>query len=529
MMASNQRVYEAFVRVLMAEHDANPSAGFERQALEISERARARSLLEMVMDMRPDAPGGPSSAMDELRRLQGRIHSKAQAADAAQRAKRANAPSLARELSELTDQFGLAEARLKRETPDAATVASPEPLTVDAIQRDVLDPDTVLVEYMLGEPASYAWIVSQGSLSAHRLASRAAIEAAAEKCRAAVALPPSTGGTPQPQGAGATASAALSRLLIAPLGALPAGKRLLIVAPGSLQQVPFAGLSDGSGALVARHEIVHAPSASIVAAVRRLDDQRVEAPRALAVFADPVFDASDPRVTAHSATASAGDARDQDPTPLARAVRGVAPDTTTLPRLPFTRREADAIAAFAPPSSTLKATDFSASLHQVTKPSLADYRILHFATHGLLDTRTPELSGLVFSLVTEQGHPQDGFLRLTDISGLRLNADLAVLSGCDTGRGQSVDGEGVIGLTRSFVLAGARRVVASLWEVDDLATAEFMKRFYREMLERHRPPSAALAIAQRQLAASERWSAPYFWAGFVIQGEWRQAAATTGR
>ena len=128
----------------------------------------------------------------------------------------------------------------------------------------------------------------------------------------------------------------------------------------------------------------------------------------------------------------------------------------------------------------------------------------------------------MFSLVTEQGRPQDGFLRLTDISRLRLNADLAVLSGCDTGRGRSVDGEGVIGLTRSFVIAGARRVVASLWEVDDLATAEFMKRFYREMLERHRPPSAALAIAQRQMAASERWSAPYFWAGFVIQGEWRR-------
>ena len=529
MMASNQRVYEAYVRVLMAEHEANPSAGFDRQALEISERARARSLLEMVMNMRPDAVGAESSAIDELRRLQERIHSKAQAADAAQRAKRANAAALTRELSELTDQFGLAEARLKRETPGAATVASPDPLTVDAIQHEVLDPDTVLVEYMLAEPESYAWVVSQGSLSAHRLTSRSTIEAAAEKCRGAVALPPSSSGKARAQAAGsASASAALSRLLLDPLGPLPAGKRLLIVAPGSLQQVAFAGLTDGSGVLVARHEIVHAPSASIVAAVRRLDDRRPEAARALAVFADPVFDASDPRVTGHWATSSAGDAREPGPTPLARAVRSVAPDATTLPRLPFTRHEADTIAALAPRDSTLKATDFAANLRQVTKPSLADYRILHFATHGLLDTHTPELSGLVFSLVTENGRPQDGFLRLTDISRLRLNADLAVLSGCDTGRGRSIDGEGVIGLTRSFVIAGARRVVASLWEVDDLATAELMRRFYREMLERHRPPSAALAIAQRQMAASERWGAPYFWAGFVIQGEWREATATKG-
>jgi len=321
----------------------------------------------------------------------------------------------------------------------------------------------------------------------------------------------------------------MSALIIEPLGNLPPAKRLLIVAPGSLQQVSFAALRNHSNPLVARYDIVHAPSASIVAAVRRMNDRRVQAPRVLAVFADPVFDVSDPRVTVHPATAPAADAPGQDRTPFARAVRSVASNTTTLPRLPFTRREADAIAAFAPASSTLKATDFAASLGQVTKPSLGDYRILHFATHGLLDTRTPELSGLVFSLVTDQGRPQDGFLRLTDISRLRLNADVAVLSGCDTGRGRSVDGEGVIGLTRSFVIAGARRVVASLWEVDDLATAEFMKRFYREMLERHRPPATALAIAQRQMAASDRWSAPYFWAGFVMQGEWRASPATISR
>ena len=211
-------------------------------------------------------------------------------------------------------------------------MASPEPLTADAIQREVLDPDTVLVEYMLGEPASYAWVVSQGSLSAHRLASRSTIEAAAGNCRAAVAAPPSTGGTSRAQGSGSRAAcAALSTLLLDPLGALPAGKRLLIVAPGSLQQVPFAGLTRWLGR--ARRAPRDRPRAVGVdrrggAAPGRPSP---EAPRALAVFADPVFDASDPRVTAHSATASAGDARDQDPTPLARAVRSVAPDATTLP------------------------------------------------------------------------------------------------------------------------------------------------------------------------------------------------------
>ena len=379
---------------------------------------------------------------------------------------------------------------------------------------------------MLAEPASYAWVVSQQSIASYRLAARSTIEAAAQRFQAAIARPMGQpGASGHSQSETRSAAIGLGRLLLEPLKSIPAGKRLLIVAPGSLQQVPFAalpGASVSSEPLVARHEIVHAPSASIVAAVRSLDDRRPAAARALAIFADPVFAADDPRVAASQRARLVGhEPSDATPTALARAVRSVESERDGLARLPFTRLEADAISALAPRDSVLKATDFSASLRQVTRPSLADYRILHFATHGLLDTRTPELSGLVFSLVDDQGRAQDGFLRLTDISRLRLNAELAVLSGCNTGRGRSVDGEGVIGLTRGFVIAGARRVVASLWQVDDLATAEFMKRFYGEMLERRQPPAAALAATQRQMAASDRWRDPYFWAGFVIQGDWR--------
>jgi len=524
MLASSQSAYEAMVRVLMTQHDADRSAGFDRQALEISERARARSLLELVMDLRAGG-AGPSTALDELRTLQQRIHAKAQAVDDAQRAKRPIATALARELDELIDQFGLAEARLRREHPDTATIESPELLSADAIQSQVLDSDTILVEYMLAEPVSYAWVVSQQSMAAYRLADRSTIEAAAQRFQAVIAQPPVSAAAGQRTRSEAEASAiALGRLLLEPIGRIPDGKRLLIVAPGSLQQVPFGALrgSIGGQPLIARHDIVHAPSASIVAAVRSLDDHRLPAPRALAVFADPVFDADDPRVTvSRRARAANREQPDTSPTTLARAVRGVESDKSSLARLPFTRLEASAIAALAPRASVLMATDFSANLQQVTRPSLGDYRILHFATHGLLDTRTPELSGLVFSLVNDRGRAQDGFLRLNDISRLRLNAELAVLSGCNTGRGRSVDGEGVIGLTRGFVIAGARRVVASLWQVDDLATAEFMKRFYREMLERRQQPATALGIAQRQMAESERWRDPYFWAGFVIQGDWR--------
>jgi CHAT domain-containing protein len=127
----------------------------------------------------------------------------------------------------------------------------------------------------------------------------------------------------------------------------------------------------------------------------------------------------------------------------------------------------------------------------------------------------------VLALVTRDGRTQDGFLRLSDIYNLRVPADLVVLSGCQTARGQAVRGEGLVGLTRGFMYAGARRVVASLWQVDDLATAELMRLFYRGMLRENRRPAAALRAAQLELARDPRWASPFFWSAFVIQGEWR--------
>jgi CHAT domain-containing protein len=157
----------------------------------------------------------------------------------------------------------------------------------------------------------------------------------------------------------------------------------------------------------------------------------------------------------------------------------------------------------------------------VISGQLSQYRILHFATHGLLNNERPELSGLVLSLIDRAGNPQDGFLRLHEIYNLQLNADLVVLSACETGRGKEIKGEGLIGLTRGFMYSGAPRVVASLWNVDDLATAELMKLFYRGMLKDGLPAGAALRTAQLELSRQKRWASPYFWAGFVLQGEWK--------
>jgi CHAT domain-containing protein len=193
----------------------------------------------------------------------------------------------------------------------------------------------------------------------------------------------------------------------------------------------------------------------------------------------------------------------------------------SLPRLPFARREADAIVAAAGVDSAFRAVDFQASRETALSGALEGFRIVHFATHGLLNAKRPELSGLVLSLVDERGRPRDGFLRVRDVYDLRLPADLVVLSACQTALGEDVQGEGLVGLTRGFMHAGAARVVASLWPVDDVATAELMRRLYGRMLREGTRPAAALRDAQMEMAAEAPWRDPYYWAGFVLQGEWR--------
>ncbi|MEP7338426.1 MAG: CHAT domain-containing tetratricopeptide repeat protein [Acidobacteriota bacterium] len=192
-----------------------------------------------------------------------------------------------------------------------------------------------------------------------------------------------------------------------------------------------------------------------------------------------------------------------------------------LVRLRFSRLEADEIARLADNKLKLAALDFAASRALATSDEISQYRIVHFATHGLINNLHPGLSGVVLSLVDEQGRPQNGFLRLYEIYNLKLEADLVVLSACQTALGKEFKGEGMIGLTRGFMYAGAPRVVASLWQVDDRATAEMMKRFYRQMLAEGQRPAAALRAAQVSMWQDKRWQAPHNWAAFTFQGEWK--------
>ena len=553
-LAQRQDQYELYVDLLMQLHQQQPKAGYDAAAFQVSERGRARSLLETLIEARADIRQGvDTSLLAEEHRLSERIRVKEQ-----QRAKLASdsvaaqqAAAVAKEVGDLLNDYQSLQARIRSVSPGYAALTQPQPVTATELQTKYLDSQTVLLEFALGEKQSWMWAITPDAITSRSLPSRAEIETSARNIyELLTARQPRKGESSDERVArvaGADAKLNNKALVLSQklLGGIAdklrnewKDKRLLIVAGGVLEYLPFAALPLPSGGqpLIADHEVVRLPSASVLSALR-LETAERAVTKAVAVLADPVFEVNDPRVLVSLKTRprgelavntrSAAESQPSNTNPtdesLRRSVRNVyeANGRGTLSRLPFSREEATAVASFVPARSLLIATDFHASRTTAMSGELSNYRIVHFATHGLLNSEHPELSGLVLSLVDENGKQQDGFLRMHEIYNLRLPADVVVLSACQTGLGKEIKGEGLIGLTRGFMYAGAQRVVASLWQVDDLATAELMKRFYRGMLKDNLRPAAALRAAQLEMMKQKRWSSPYFWASFVIQGQWK--------
>lgn len=509
-LASAHEQYELAIDLLMELHARHPHAGHDRAALDVAERARARGLLDLLHEAR--SHGDAAAALgrgDRLRRVEDEIRALGGAAVGSAR------------LRQLLLDRERALVELRR-----PSTAAGEPSILDsgAMQRQLLDSETLLVVYALGEERSFLWAVTATEIVSAVLPPRADVADAVRRLLAVFAAAWGPESAIQERLVGAE----VARLLLGPIASRLGAKRLVIVADGALARVPFAALPDprGSGApLVERHEIVAIPSASALAAVRRRAGERVRAPGLVAVVADPVFSRQDPRLSrpgrrtgrpslAPALSITAGTVA------VTRAARDLG--LRDFARVPFTRQEAAAIAAQAAPRRMLQMNGLAATRGMVLGGRLAQYRIVHFATHALLHPEHPELSGIVLSLYDRAGRAQDGFLRSYEIAALDLPVDLVVLSACRTGAGREVRGEGLVGLTQSFFEAGAARVLASLWDVADEPTARLMERFYRELLGNGRPPAAALREAQRSLRADPRWAAPYYWAGFVLAGDWRE-------
>ena len=490
----------------MSLHAVQPSAGFDGAALEASEAGRARTLLETLAEAKTQIREGVDPKLLERERaLQNQLERLATRQISSSSA--AGAGKVETEIERVTAEYRDVQGQIRARSPHYAALVQPETLKLKQIQ-DLLEPGTLLLEYSLGEKRSFLWAITTDSLQSFELPSQTNIETLAQKLYAAITSASNTYEND---------ARSISSILFGRLNDLSNVKRLVIVADGALQYIPFAALPDPHEAdkLVSRYEIVRLPSASVLAVQRAQFANRTPAPKSVAVLADPVFDNLDSRL---SATASARNS----PASYSRAVRDAGLIVNgRIPRLKFALMEADAVYGAASPNDSLKAVGFKASRATAMDPALSQYKIIHIAAHGVLNSKHPELSAILLSMVDETGRPVDGLLQLHEIYNLKLPAELVVLSACETGVGKQIRGEGLIALTRGFMYAGATRVVASLWKVDDAATAALMAQFYKEMFANRKRPAEALKEAQISIAKQKRWRDPYYWAGFVLQGEWR--------
>jgi CHAT domain-containing protein len=321
-------------------------------------------------------------------------------------------------------------------------------------------------------------------------------------------------------------SRALANVLLGPFIQTLRQRRLLVVGHEGLHRVPFAALpvgSEGSKPLLTTREVVRIPSAVTLSLLRRDAPQAFVPPTSVLVVADPVFSTADPRVRA----GEPGDPEDGAPSAVmmfrgrSRSRGGGALDLANLPRLRASGDEASDIVRLAGSDRVSVLGGFAARRERVLGATAREYGIVHLASHSFPDDENPELSSVVLSMVDERGSPLDGMLLLKDVYDMKLSAELVVLSACETALGKEIRGEGILGLTRGFLHAGARRVVASLWKVDDKATRALMAKFYEGLFRDHLAPGAALRRAQLALAADPRWAFPFYWSAFELHGEWR--------
>ena len=449
------------------------------------------------------------------------------------------------DLDKLQTEFDDIENQIRTASPRYAALTGAQPQTLTDVQQKVLDDGTVLLEYSLGDDSSYLFAVGKSSVALFKLSPRPSLDKLATDFRAQL-IPPKLQrrivgidvAADQQRGLGlvegpsenlaafAAASNALYKAAVEPASAAFADKRLLVVADGALNYIPFEALvktTEGAdyaslSYLIKTNEIVYAPSASVVAAIRQ--QRGSAAGKNLLVVADPVFNSDDPRFKAGGSAQAAGEARGLG-LGLESAINDVTDSTATagglrLARLVGTRTEAEEIGKIAKTGGvqTDLWIDLNASEDNVRTRDMNNYRVIHIATHGLLDAQRPQFTGVVLSLVGNKSN--DGFLRTDEIFNLRMNPSLVMLSACETGLGKEKRGEGVIGLTRAFMYAGAPTVGVSLWSVADKSTAELMTDFYRRYLGREAmSASGSMRDAQLSMISAKKYSAPFYWAPFV--------------
>jgi len=524
---SKVEVYKSLIDLLVRSAEGEPSKGYEQEAFYYAERARARAFLDTMAEGRVSAERDVDPALlARQRQIHSRIselQSQLLQQHSQERPDPAKIKALGEQLIAADEEYQDWRRAVRRRHPRYADLRYPEPLRLEGAQR-LLDAETVLLEYSFGEDASYLFALSRDGYLVARLPPAATIYTRVKRLREAVAQP-----------GRATFSNYLVEArwlykeLILPAAGLLAGRRNLIIAPDGLAHyLPFEVLLRPGGPgttpgqwrhlpyLVRNYAISYIPSASVLAGIEHYRDDSPRPRKAFIAFADPVY----------------GERREAEPDGAGVALRSALGGGARLKldRLKQSGAEVQRIAGLFPPGEVEVFLGRQASENNVkAQDRIARFRIVHFAVHGLLNEQRPQFSALVLSLprggrqTPEAPSPpevkEDGLLQVYEIFNLRMNADMVILSACETGLGKEVKGEGLVGMTRAFLYAGSQSVVASLWKTSDHATEELMVRFYRHLRGGSPGRAEALRRARLELIEGSQFSHPYFWSPFILVGK----------
>jgi len=533
-----KRHYDLCIEILMQLDRLRPGEGFAADAFSVSEQGRARVLLDLLSESRPNIRAGAARDLVEKERtLRGLLRAQAEYQLNLSMSGKDSAEftDVADQIARLRSDYQAVQAQLREQNPRLFSFEQFAPVDQERIQKELQGSDTMLLEYALGQDHSYLWAVTSNSSDSYILPAGKKIEDAAREFYKILTARQGSDGQNEKDYQADVAKADelyfekasnLSRMLLGPVAEKLGTRRLLIVADGALQYIPFDALptpfkqATGSveaskALLIATNEVVVLPSASTLIATRSAQNHKGAPGKLIAIIADPVFSPSDARVQ-YEAPPPAIKNADQNPgQPEQQTITNL-----RLARLAHASEEAEAISAVAPWGTTLVAKGFDASRETAMSSEVSRAQIVHFATHGFLDSEHPELSGIVLTMTDRNGARTNGLMPLPDIYSLDLSAELTVLSACQTALGKDTKGEGLVGLTHSFMSAGSKSVLASLWKVDDRATAALMAEFYKGMLQKGMTPAAALRSAKLKMMSEKQWSAAYYWAGFELQGEY---------
>lgn len=547
------KYFEGYIDLLMHLHKVNPSGNYDAQALNIAEQVRARNLMELVAESGVDIRTGVDPHLFEReKKLRQQINAKISVRLNLLKDEQEGSQTalLEKEIEDLENKYKEVQKEIRLKNPHYSTVLLPEPITAKDIQEKLLDPNSILLEYFTGTEKTYLWVVTNNNIKAFELAKRSKLEDMTRRFYDALTArsrfiyfeykEKREKRIAQADQEMLALAPLLTETILGPVLNQLGTKRLLVIPDGPLHILPFSALpvlTKGGESksenlslksykpLIADHEIVLLPSASVLSVLRQEIGKRNKAPKAVAVFADPVFSKNDERLSLVKQKLSNSNPYNRLNDENAQRVIEFfytkrSGGIKELPRLFYTREEAKAIAQYTGQNSKYL-LDFDASYETLFNTSIEDFRILHFATHGIFNTDRPSYSGLVLSLLNQDGKEQVGLLTLSDIFNLKLCADLVVLSACQTGLGKEIKGEGMVGITRGFFYAGTERVISSLWSINDKSTAKLMANFYQKLFgSRKTRPAAALREAQILMWRDEKWSHPYYWAAFQLQGEY---------